>query len=92
MALTSTTGGVGSPKGLPPEYDSLYLDNWGALTSTTGGVGSPKGLPPEYNGMQLTTPDLDRAFNAILGRRAQGTSRPDRTTIYPNLIPDRLKP
>ncbi|PON64305.1 hypothetical protein PanWU01x14_126190, partial [Parasponia andersonii] len=60
-----------------------YLDS--------GGVGSPKGLPPEYNGKQLTTQDLDRAFNAILDRRAQGGSRPDRTAICPNLTPDRLK-
>ncbi|PON39540.1 hypothetical protein PanWU01x14_304310 [Parasponia andersonii] len=60
--------------GLPPEYNGPYLDSWG--------VGSLKGLLPEYNGKQLTTPDPDRAFNAILGRRAQGANRPDRMTIY----------
>ncbi|PON56266.1 hypothetical protein PanWU01x14_182780 [Parasponia andersonii] len=62
-----------------------------ALTLTVGEVRSPKGPPSEYNGKQLMTPDPDRAFNAILSRHAQGTSRPDRTVIYINLTPDRLK-
>ncbi|PON39875.1 hypothetical protein PanWU01x14_301750 [Parasponia andersonii] len=63
-----------------------------ALTSIFGGLISHKGPQSEYNGKQLTTPHPDRAFNAILSRRAQGTSRPDRTAIYSNLTPDRLKP
>ncbi|PON54799.1 hypothetical protein PanWU01x14_193050 [Parasponia andersonii] len=63
-----------------------------ALTSIIEGVGSLKGPPSEYNGKQLTIPDPDRVFNAILGRRAQGTSRSDRTAIYSNLTPDRFKP
>ncbi|PON69317.1 hypothetical protein PanWU01x14_090400 [Parasponia andersonii] len=37
-----------------------------ALTSTVGRVRSPKGLPTEYSGKQLTAPDPDKAFNAIL--------------------------
>ncbi|PON49819.1 hypothetical protein PanWU01x14_227670 [Parasponia andersonii] len=61
-----------------------YLDSWG--------VRSPKGLPPEYNGKQLTAPDPDKAFNAIVSRCAQRASRPDRTAICPNLAPDRLEP
>ncbi|PON38125.1 hypothetical protein PanWU01x14_314950 [Parasponia andersonii] len=80
------------------------LDSWGseaprvyhhgiaALTPTVGRVRSPKGLPTEYNGKRLTAPDPDRAFNAILGRCVLGTSRPDRTAIYLDLTPDRLKP
>ncbi|PON45376.1 hypothetical protein PanWU01x14_259360, partial [Parasponia andersonii] len=67
-----------------PAQSDPYLYSWG--------VGSPKGLPPEYDGEKFTTPDLDRAFNAIWNRWAQGASRPDRMTICPNLTPDRFKP
>ncbi|PON77693.1 hypothetical protein PanWU01x14_024490, partial [Parasponia andersonii] len=56
------------------------------------GVRSPKGLPQEYNGKQLTAPDLDRAFNAILSRCAHRINRPDRTAVCPNLAPDKLEP
>ncbi|PON72776.1 hypothetical protein PanWU01x14_062450, partial [Parasponia andersonii] len=80
------------------------LDSWGseaprvchhgtaALTPTVRRVRNPKGLPTKYSGKRLTAPDPDRAFNAILGRCVPGTSRPDRTAIYPDLTPDRLKP
>ncbi|PON32076.1 hypothetical protein PanWU01x14_364510 [Parasponia andersonii] len=54
-------------------------------------VGSPKGLPPEYSRKQLTPPDLDRAFNAILSRCAHWASRPDRMAACKNLTPDRLE-
>ncbi|PON80247.1 Enolase [Parasponia andersonii] len=42
------------------------------------GVRILEDLPPEDHGKQLTALDLDRAFNAILGKCAHWINRPDR--------------
>ncbi|PON80245.1 Enolase C-terminal domain-like [Parasponia andersonii] len=55
------------------------------------GVRSLEGLPPEDHGKQLTAPDPDRAFNAILGRCVHWVNLPDRKTVCQSLTPDRLK-
>ncbi|PON56634.1 hypothetical protein PanWU01x14_180470 [Parasponia andersonii] len=55
------------------------------------GVRSLKSLPPEDHRRQRAAPDLDKAFNAILGRCAHWVNCPDRTTVCQSLTPDRLE-